>query len=213
MIVGADQQIHIPENTGKAQLVLILQVRSVTPFQNDHGEPVASLVNVFRDVELAAGVGNLAVAGKAAVDPQIVAGVHAVKVQINLLGGGPGVQGKFLHIDAGGIFVRHIGRVEGDGETGVGILVPVIPQNLPAAGYGNGIAAAGAGIRRGASLRDIVVAVVIAEAPVIAVQGDGAGCGEHVCFHGLFLTAAGYIISPERFRFHMQGLWILKIIG
>ena len=45
--LGAFQDIYIPENTAHAELVLILQIASVAPFEDQHAEPVGAVSYEF----------------------------------------------------------------------------------------------------------------------------------------------------------------------
>ena len=76
----AKHQLNIPENSGKTQLILILQIGSVTPFQNQNRHTVAACFGFAGDFKFAGAVGNLAVADEFAVDPDIEAGIHAFKI-------------------------------------------------------------------------------------------------------------------------------------
>ena len=76
----AKHQLNIPENSGKTQLILILQISSVTPFQNQNRHTVAACFGFAGDFKFAGAVGNLAVTDEFAVDPDIEAGIHAFKI-------------------------------------------------------------------------------------------------------------------------------------
>ena len=76
----AKHQLNIPENSGKTQLILILQIGSVTPFQNQNRHTVAACFGFAGDFKFAGTVGNLAVTNKFAVDPDIEAGIYALKI-------------------------------------------------------------------------------------------------------------------------------------
>ena len=83
-VFGALEEIYIAENAGRAELILVFQVAAVAPLQNEHGQGVSALGDEFGNIEFRGGVGHLAVTNVFAVEPDIEAGVHALKVQIRL---------------------------------------------------------------------------------------------------------------------------------
>ena len=85
VVLRANQNINIAENAAHAQLVLVLQVAAVAPFQHEYGQLVFPFLHIGGDFKLARAVGNLAVTHKLPVHPHIEAGIHAFKVQVRAL--------------------------------------------------------------------------------------------------------------------------------
>ena len=131
-VLRAQKQIHIPENPGHAEFILILQIASITPFQHQDGQTVSSCLRLSRDVELAGAVGNLAVSHKFPVYPHIEAGIHSLKIEELFLFRLIFIQIKILDISPAGIVVRYIGRIAGEGITGIGVLLLIKAHHLPA---------------------------------------------------------------------------------
>ena len=73
------QDVHIPEDAAHAELVLVLKIAAVAPFQDQHVHLVVSGLDIIGDIKFTCGMGNLAVAHKPAVQPQVEAGIHALK--------------------------------------------------------------------------------------------------------------------------------------
>ena len=131
----AKHQLNIPENSGKTQLILILQIGSVTPFQNQNRHTVATCFGFAGDFKFAGTVGNLAVTDKFAVDPDIEAGIYALKIQELTFAGFFFCQSKILYISAAGIFTGCIRRVIRDGIADIGVLLLSKALHLPAGGH------------------------------------------------------------------------------
>ena len=74
------EQVHITENTGSTELVLVFHVAAVAPLYDQNGQLVGALGDHFGDIEFTGGVGYLAVANILAVKPDIEAGIHTFKV-------------------------------------------------------------------------------------------------------------------------------------
>ena len=134
-LLRAQEQMHIPENAGHAEFILILQIASITPFQHQDGQTVSSCLRLSRDVELAGAVGNLAVAHEFSVHPHIKAGIHSFEIEELLLLRLIFIQIKILDIGSAGIVVRHIGRITGKGITGIGVMLLIKARHLPAGRY------------------------------------------------------------------------------
>ena len=141
--VGPGDQGNVPENAAHSQLILVLQVSAVTPLEYQHGQSVIALPQQLGDLKFRGAVGNLAVPGKFPVDPEIQTGIHPFKVQkpsaAFSIGKAALLQVKMTDIEAAGIFLRHIGRVAGNGVIYIGVLVPAIAVVLPAGGHGDRI--------------------------------------------------------------------------
>ena len=194
------QQVHIPENTAHAQLVLVLQVGAVAPLQHQHRQSVVPFREQLGDVELAGGMGNLAVPGEQAVHPQVEAGVHALKVQVGAQPGRPGRQSEVPAVQSAGVILRHIGRVIGDRVLHVGVVVVIVALGLPTGGHldlpqvlfieAQAVLFPGEGLRQ---------AGIIPEPPH-TVERDAAGGFPP----GLFFVFIGNIIRAHRLAAHVQ---------
>ena len=136
---GALQDVYIPEDTRGTELILILQVAAVAPFQDHHCQRVLAFPNRLGNIEFGSGVGDFVVAQKGTVEPEIEAGVNTLEVQISL----GSIRVAFIHkvvqICTTGILIRDKGRICGEGITDVGVLVPIIAVVLPDAGNRDGI--------------------------------------------------------------------------
>ena len=101
-------QVHVAVDTGEAEHVLILEVRTVTVFVNLDSNGIDALPDVLRDIELGIVVGTLAVTDLLAVHPHVKCGIDAVEMQEDLLSGPVGRQGEFPAVGAHGIgFLLH----------------------------------------------------------------------------------------------------------
>ena len=148
MDLFAVQKIYVTENTGKTDLVLILQINTVAPFQHQHADLVFALVKEGRHVKNGGGVAHLTVAHVFSVQIQIEAGIHTVEAQLHLA-----LQGLLFHrkeaaVKAAGIFRGNVGRIHGHGEFAIaveGTIVPSVQEHLPAKGDGD-LIPIGAGI-------------------------------------------------------------------
>ena len=78
-------QIHLAGDTSKAPKVLILQVASVAPTHNLHGDEVLTWLQIFGDIELSSYLRVLAVAYVLSVYPEAqITGCRAY-IEVNLL--------------------------------------------------------------------------------------------------------------------------------
>ncbi len=133
-LLGPFHQVHIPENAAHAEFVLIFQVASVAPFQDQHPEKILPFPDLVGHIKLTECVGNLAVAHIFSVKPHIKAGIHPFKFQKR-----PGcffllLIGKGMDIGAAGIILGHIGGIHGKRIPEIGILVAVMAIVLPHTG-------------------------------------------------------------------------------
>jgi len=135
MIFANAQQIHVPENAAHAPAVLILQIGAVGPLQYLHGQGVVAVLQIISDVKLRRQTAALGHADFPAIDPYEEAGVHAVKIQRHPAAPPAFRQAENPAIYARGIFVRHIGRVKGNGVADIHILGPPVAVHLPAGGH------------------------------------------------------------------------------
>ena len=138
-VLRAAQDVHIAEDTGGAELILVFQVAAVAPLQDHNCQGVLAFLDVLGDVELRGGVGNFAVAQVLAVQPDVEAGVDTFEVQVSL--GCVRVHGilEVSQVCTAGVFVGNIRRVCREGVTDVGVLVLVVAVVLPDAGNRDGI--------------------------------------------------------------------------
>ena len=79
------EQIDLADDAGGTDFVLILQVGSVAPLENQHTKLVLARVQEFRHIDFAGHVADLAVGGELPVDVEIEAGVHALEVQSEII--------------------------------------------------------------------------------------------------------------------------------
>jgi hypothetical protein len=87
--------------------------------------------DIVGHLKLTRRVGYLAVADKLPVDPDIIAGVDALKDEVFAHVGAVLLHDEIPDVCAGGIFERDIGRVVGEGVLHVGILMAIIAVALP----------------------------------------------------------------------------------
>ena len=52
MLLRTRQNIHIPEDSGETELILILKIAAVTPLKNQNGQKVVSILQKICNVEL-----------------------------------------------------------------------------------------------------------------------------------------------------------------
>ena len=204
----APEEVHVPENTAGAELVLVLQVAAVAPLEHQHRQPVAAVQQEGGDVELGCGVGHLAVAHIAAVEPDVKAGVDALKVQVGGRGGGVRFPGEIQQVCAAGVVLGDIGGIEGEGIADIGVLAAVAAVGLPHIGDCPVLKAGGIVSRLEKPVRQVVDAVEIPEPPLAAehpeaaggsaglagVQGSGGGDVVGAVGHGVFMEDAQVLI-------------------
>ena len=208
---GTLQQIHIPEDAAGAELVLVLHVGTVAPLQHQHRQRILAGADQIGDVKLGIGMGYLAVAHKLAVDPDIVAGVHALKIQkyagrILIKG-----VGEAAHVAAAGILPRHIRGVIGDGEAHIGIVMLLIAMILPHSRHGNGVEAGHIVALFKELLCQLPDAGPVAEFPVTVQQLETVGIFsvQNQVVHPL---GSGDVVGPVGLGVYMQGVQVLKIV-
>ena len=85
VLVRPGKEIHIPEDAGKAELILALQIGGHAPFEDKDVQRVLSIHHQIGDIKLRGGVGNLGIPLLYAVDIEIEGRIHALKIQIILL--------------------------------------------------------------------------------------------------------------------------------
>ena len=172
----AAQQIHIADDAGEAELVLILKVAAVAPLHDHHIQGVFAVHHRVGNVKLAGGVGHLTVTHKAAVHIDIVTGVHALKVE-HALFSRLLPPGKNAPIEAAWIFMGNMRRVAGEGIARVRILAAVITVQLPHARHRHGI---GIQCRIKNRFRHVDLAFKKAELPLTGKQRHALGIGTDI---------------------------------
>ncbi len=201
------QDVHVPEDAAHAELVLILEVAAVAPLQHQYVDLVVPGGHEIGDVELAGGVGDLAVAHEPAVDPEVEAGVHALEHD------GPAAvvlgQHEVPPVQAAGVLLRHVGRVVGERVAPVGVLVPVVAVHLPHRGHGNAVHLH-AGVQQ--VVRQIDDAFKVPELP-FAVERLEAVRLPALVAQGDIAVRIRNVVGPVGQRVHMQRVGIHVIIG
>ena len=132
MTRGTKQQIDVAENTGHAELVLILEIGRRAPFEHENSQRIFPFMDQLCHIKLACGMGDLTIARARAVHPDIEEAVHALKIEIYPARKLLPRQGKYRTVCAAGIFRRHMRRIEGDGITDIHVLMAVQSLHLPA---------------------------------------------------------------------------------
>ena len=136
--LGAAEKINIPDDPGHAELVLVLEVGAVAPFEGQHREEIFALAQEIRHVKLGGVVGHLAVTDVSSVQPDKKAGVDALENEMRARRLRVGMPGEGVPIGPAGILLRHIGRVKREGIADVRVLVGVVAAHLPGEGHGFG---------------------------------------------------------------------------
>ncbi len=153
-------------------------------------------------------MGYLAVAHIAAVEPDVKAGVDALKVQVGGRGGGVCFPGEIQQVCAAGVVLGDIGGIEGEGIADIGVLAAVAAVGLPHIGDCPVLKAGGIVSRLEKPVRQVVDAVEIPEPPLAAehpeaaggsaglagVQGSGGGDVVGAVGHGVFMEDAQVLI-------------------
>ena len=166
-VFGTLQDVHIPEDAGGTELVLIFQIAAVTPLQDQNCQSVLSFFDSLGDVKLRGGVGDFAVAQEGAVEPDVEAGVNTLEVQVGLGSICIAFIDKIVQVSTAGIFIRNIGRVCREGIADVGVLVLVVTVVLPNAGDGDHIPAGCIVVFVVELIFEVVDALAVPELPVV----------------------------------------------
>ena len=142
VIFLAGQQIDLTENARKTEFVLILHVRSGAPFENEHGNGVAAAHGNLRNIEFGRAVADGRIADKFAVDPNIVARVNTLEIQVQLARREFVGQIKVARVHAAGNAVRQVRRIGLERIIDVGVVwnvVALVKHGLPRTRHGDGI--------------------------------------------------------------------------
>ena len=166
MVLRTLDDVYIPEDAAGAELVLILQVAAIAPLQHQNGQSIFALTDLISHIKLAGGVGDLVVTHILAVEPDIQAGIHTLKVQVSLgclfvLSIGKGSQ-----VSAAGIILGNEGRICREGVMNIGVLVLIAAMILPDAGNGDGVVGGGIETFLIEQLSQVMDTGVVAELPV-----------------------------------------------
>ena len=129
--VAVGGQVYVAEDAGHAPHVLILQIGAVGILEHLHGEHVVAAAYEVSDVKLRRHVRHLGEACDVAVNPHIKGRVHPLKSDVYAVIDPVFRQAEVFAVAAYGVFVRHKGRVIGDGVVHIGIDRDVIAFHLP----------------------------------------------------------------------------------
>ena len=199
MLLRTRQNIHIPEDSGETELILILKIAAVTPLKNENGQKVVSILQKICNVELSGVMGDLAVTYIGSVEPYVEAGVNALEVEIGARSGGIPMPLKAVQIGPAGIVLGDVGRIEGKGIADVSVLIAVIPAHLPAERHLLfSPPLAGLIVRQIKMILQVMDAGIIGEAPWTSAQhlqavGTLSVPGQHIIAGG-----AGDKVGPVR---------------
>ena len=199
------QQVHVTEDAGGAELVLVLQVRAVAPLQHQHRDHIITGMHQAGDIEFAGGVGYLAVAHKAPVDPHVEAGIHTLEHQ--RAGAGHILHPEVAHVQPAGVLRRHIGRIEGNRIAHVGVLIAVVAVHLPHRGHRDGLHRL---VLRQEILRQVRHAFKIAEAPPTVQRGEAVRFGTDVPARHIAL-GIGHIVGAVGQGVDVQRVQVLMV--
>ncbi len=130
-LLRAGEQVHIPEDPAHTEFVLVFHVAAITPLQYQHGQKVLPFPQLVCHIEFRSGMGHLAVSHISAVDPHVEAGIHSLKIQVYPGGIRLSLPGKDMPVGPAGILQGHIGRIQGEGITDIGVLLLPVTCHLP----------------------------------------------------------------------------------
>ncbi len=131
MLFRAVEDIYIPEDSRHAELVLIFQVASVAPFENQYSNFVFSGLHKRRYIKFRCHVGNLTVSHEFTINPEIKTGINAFKIQVLGKVFLIFIKSKGAEIQSTGVVMGNVRRIIREGIAGIGILMAVIPLGLP----------------------------------------------------------------------------------
>ena len=83
-VFRAVQKIYVPENPAHTEFILIFQIGSVAPLQNQNCQSIFSIYQNPCHVKFTGGMRNLTVACILPIYPHIKTGIHTLKIQICL---------------------------------------------------------------------------------------------------------------------------------
>ena len=142
----SEKKVYFAENTGHAPHILVFEICTVGPFQNENLDFILTRMNEGGYVNFACHVADLAVRGEFIVYPYVESGVNALEIEVNLLACHSCRNGELTGVKSAGVFVGNKRRVVGDGIVYVCVVRNVIAaseSHLPAHGNGEFIAAFG----------------------------------------------------------------------
>ena len=142
----SEKKVYFAENTGHTPHILVFEICTVGPFQNENLDFILPCMNEGGYVNFACHVADLAVRGELIVYPYVESGVNALEIEVNLLACHSCRNGELTGVKSAGVFVGNKRRVVGDGIVYVCVVRNVIAaseSHLPAHGNGEFIAAFG----------------------------------------------------------------------
>ena len=164
------QDIYIAEDAGGAELILVFQVAAVTPLQNHNSQGVLAFPDGFGNIKLGGRMRYLAVTQECTIQPDIEAGVNALKVQICLGCIFISFIDKIIEISTAGILIRNIRGVSGERIADVGVLMLVVTVVLPDAGNRDGIPGGSIIVFFVELIFEVMDAFTVLEFPVVIQQ-------------------------------------------
>ena len=209
----AEEEEHLAEDARPAELILILQVSAVAPFQHEDLNEVLPCTEVLGDLQLRGHVGNLAVPHELPVDEEVEAGVHTLEVDVDRLPlqhGGMKLDG--TAVEAAGVIVGNEGRVYGDGVDHVDVVGGIVaaPQHgLPGAWDIDLLAVGGKAVC--GEVGDVAEGLVEGEVPV-AAEGEEAVGGVAVAAHSGLFALIGDEIGAGSLAVHVERGGILMVV-
>ena len=209
-----EQEEHLTEDARPAELILILQIRPVAPFEHQNLNEVLPGAEVLRHLQLGGHVADLTVSHELAVDEQVEAGIHSLKVHVGRLPlqhGGVDKEGAAVQT-AGGM-IGNEGGIYGEGVDHVDVVGDIVAPSLhglPGAGDVDLLAIRSKAICR--KVGNIPQGLVEGKIP-IAAQSDDSLRPVSVALQGSFFVLIGNEIGTGSLAAHMQGGGILMVVG
>ena len=211
----AEQEVNFTEDTGHTPHILVFEVGTVGPLENEDLDGILSVGKNIGHVDFGGEVGDLAVCNELIVDPYIERGVNAFEIEVRLLALHGSRNGEVADVEGAGIFVGNERRVNGNGVVDVGVIRNVVAaseSHLPVHGNGHSVEA----VLRFVDGGDAVEVREELELP-LAAEGLEVAAGAAVnglCSRfGSLCGLEGDEIRAGRFASDMQFLRILVIIG
>ena len=235
---GAVQQVDIAEDAAHTELVLILQIASVAPFEHQHGQGIRTVGQNAGHIEFAGRMRNLRIADERAVQPHVETGIHTLECQERVRRRVVDAMFERIQIHAARVVLWHVRRVKGERIIDIRVLVAVDAVVLPDGRHRNRRITGGAQFvgtrlvgdaeridestvveRRQAGLmptRDLRVQIVdagiIAEHPIPVQQREPVGIRAALA-DGVGARGGGDEIGPVRHGADMQGVGVLVVAG
>ena len=134
---GALEQVYVAEDSGIAELILILHIRAIAPLEHENSQAVVALMRLLGDVKLGSGVRNLRISDESTVEPDIERAVNALKVEECARRLRVSRVREVANIHATRIILRHKRRVARVGVVDVGVHMRLAAQVLPHGRHSN----------------------------------------------------------------------------